>query len=480
MHWKAIFKVLGLLFVVLSFFLLPCALTGFLFQDGSTKGLLLAFFVVFLSGSILFGLFRKESLSLGHRDAFVLVSLSWASAGLLGSLPYIFTGVLPSLTNAVFESVSGFTTTGATVLTGLEGLPKGIHLWRSLTQWLGGMGIIVLSVAILPFLGVGGMEIFRAEVPSPVVEKIRPRLQDTAKALWGVYVLLSAMECVGLILCGVAAFDAVCHTFTTMPTGGFSTMDISVKGLNNPFAEWIIIVFMFMAGMNFTIHYELLKGRFGQLKRNTEFLWYGGIILGFSILALVSIRDIYPDLQEGVRAVLFQGVSIITTTGYITEDYDKWPDVVRFSIYVLMFVGAMAGSTGGAIKVMRIVLLLKHAYHELVRLIHPHMISATKMGNRVVSGEVIRSSLAFFILYIATFIIGTMMLTALGMDLGSAAGAVASSLGNVGPAFGSVGPTFTYSEVPLLGKWILCLLMILGRLELMTLLVLGTPSLWKR
>ncbi len=480
MNWPIILRILGILALVLSCFKFPCVLVSAFLKEASFKGLLTSQIIAFLGGVILILLGKKGEPSVGHRDAFLIVTCSWILSALIGSMPYILTGATENFTDAFFEAVSGFTTTGATILSGLESMDRGLHLWRAITQWLGGMGIIVLSVAILPFLGVGGMEIYKAEVPSPVVDKLKPRIQDTAKALWKIYVFLSIFEFALLVAVGLSPFDALYHTFTTMPTGGFSTYDGSIASFNSAKVEVIIIFFMLIAGINFSLHYELLHGKVRALVKNPEFRWFMAITTSLVLITFLSIRQSYESSLDALRDSAFQIVSIITTTGYATKDYDKWPDVARFCVMIAMFLGAMAGSTGGGIKIMRIVLLFKHAFNELRKLIHPHAVSATRLGGKVISQDIISGSLGFFVLYMAIFVMGTGVLCGTGVDLISSMGAVASCLGNVGPGFGIVGPIFTYKEIPVIGKWVLSFLMIVGRLEIMTILVLLSSGFWKR
>jgi trk system potassium uptake protein TrkH len=479
MHWQFILKTTGTIVMTLSLLQGISGLLGFYFEEGIAIKVLWSSALGLGLGGVVFFLPAKPQQALSHREAYVLVSISWISSCLIGALPYLFTGVIPSFTDAFFESTSGFTTTGATVLTGLEQMPRSILFWRALTQWLGGMGIIVLSVAILPFLGIGGMEIYKAEVPSPVVDKLRPRIRDTAKALWKVYVIISLAEFILLLIAGLSPFDAICHTFTTLPTGGFSTMDSSVGGFKNPLVDFVIILFMLFAGINFSIHYQLLNRNFEVIKSDSELRWFLMIVCISCCLILPGVLGKYNSFFESLRHSLFQVVSIVTTTGYVTTDYEKWPDYTKFVLLALMFIGAMAGSTGGAIKVMRVMLLIKHGARELGRLLHPHAVMVCKIGKRPIQEGVVSSVLGFYVLYMIIFGLGTMVVSITGLDFLSSIGAMASCLGNVGPGFAVVGPMFTYKDLSDAAKWVLSMAMLMGRLEIFTLLVTMTPFFWK-
>lgn len=479
MHWYVIFRTLGSISIILSVLMMLSGVVGLLFKETMMGPFFLSAAIGFVFGIVFYLLPVQRHQGLSHKEAYALVTFSWFLACALGAVPYLTTGTVSSITDGFFESTSGFTTTGATVLTGLDKLPKAILFWRALTQWLGGMGIIVLTVAILPFLGVGGMEIYKAEVPSPVMDKLRPRIQDTAKALWKVYIVLSVSEFLLLWLAGLSPFDALCHTFTTMPTGGFSTLDSSIGGFKNSACELVIIFFMLIAGINFSLHYRLISKGISEVVTDTEIRWYLGIILISTLLILMGASNAYNNLFDAIRIVLFQVVSIMTTTGYVTYDYEKWPQYAQFILLFLMFIGAMAGSTGGAIKVLRIMLLVKHALRQIKKLIHPHAVIACRIGNTSVNEGIVSSVLGFYVLYLSVFGIGTILVSATGLDMPSSIGAVASCLGNVGPGFGIVGPMFTYKELSDLAKWILSVSMLMGRLELFTILVTMFPFYWK-
>ncbi|MBW8056874.1 MAG: TrkH family potassium uptake protein [candidate division NC10 bacterium] len=416
---------------------------------------------------------------IGLREGFVIVTAGWILFSAFGALPFYLTGMLPSYTDAYFEAMSGFTTTGATVLTNIEGQPLALHFWRSFMQWLGGMGIIVLSLAILPMLGVGGMQLYKAEVPGPVPDRLVPRIRQTARLLWGLYTLLSVAEVLVLVLVGMPFTEAVLHTFTTMSTGGFSSKAASIGAYQSATIDTVLIVFMFLAGANFALHFQALRGNI-RVYRDPEFRFYGIVVLISVVgMTLVLWHQVYPDLSSALRYGAFQVVSIVTTTGFVTADYGVWPFFAQFLLLSFMFLGGCAGSTGGAIKHIRGLLLFKVSYDHLYKLIHPKAVRHVKVGGKVIPKEVLEGVHAFVLLYFFTFFFATASLTLLDMDLVTAIGAVAATLGNVGPGLGMVGPMESYAAIPSVGKWILSACMVLGRLELFTVFVLFTPDLWR-
>ena len=458
------------------------------------QAFILSFVATLIVGLIL-RLTTKSNQGLGNKEGVAVVSLGWAVTALFGSLPYLFDRVfaatdrswLVEFSFCYFEAMSGFTTTGATVLSEIEHLTHAILFWRSLTHWLGGMGIVVLALAILPMLGVGGMQLYRAEVPGPQKDRLTPRIAQTAKLLWGVYVLISAVEMLLLWLGGMTWFDALCHTFGTMATGGFSTQNLSIGQYNSVYFDVVIIVFMFIAGTNFSLHYRTLRGDFRSYVRDPEFRFYGltlclciGLIVWNTMTTRVGGQVVFDSFGTALRYASFQSVSIITTTGYGTFDFEQWPALSQFILVILMFFGGCAGSTGGGMKHVRLLLLTKQGYIEIKRLILPHAVLPVKLGDRVVPQEVMAHILGFFFLFIGIFAIVTCIMATLGLDLISAAAATIATMGNIGPGLGSVGPIDNYAHIPTLGKFILSFCMLLGRLELYTVLVLFAPELWRR
>lgn len=474
--------IIGILIVFLGLAMITPLLVSILYKDGSSRALLMAICISVFSGSVLYFVTeRQRDVVLTRREGIAIVALGWISAGLFGALPFLFAGTFDAFVNAFFESVSGFTTTGASVLSNIESQPQGILFWRSLTQWLGGMGIIVLSLAILPFLGIGGMQLYRAEIPAPVIDKLKPRISETAKLLWKVYVLISLTEVILLCIGGMGLFDSLCHTFATMATGGFSTKNASIGHYQSVYFDCVIIFFMLMAGINFSLHYYFMKGQITAFRKNPEFRFF--IVLVTIFTAAISLNVYshqFESLLQSIRHAAFQVSSIITTTGYATADFDGWPALSRSILLICMFIGACAGSTGGGIKCLRIILLLKHSYKELLRIIHPHAITQVKLGGRPVPPEVINSIWGFFALYLGLFVLSSFILAAMGVDLISSFSAVAASIGNIGPGLGMVGPAQNYAHIPYMGKWLLILCMLLGRLEIYTVIILFVPEYWKK
>ncbi|MCF8297317.1 MAG: TrkH family potassium uptake protein [Saprospiraceae bacterium] len=454
---------------------------SFYYKSGDFNDILLSGIITSLSGGILWLFTRKNNnKNLGKREGYIIVTFAWIIISLFGALPFVINGAIPSYTNAFFETMSGFTTTGASILNDIESVPKGLLFWRSLTHWIGGMGIIVLSLAILPVLGIGGMQLFVAEVPGPTPDKLHPRVTGTAKRLWGIYILLTFIETIFLLFGGMDLFDSLCHSFGTMATGGFSTRNTSIAGFS-PYIQYVITIFMILAGTNFTLHYLALMGKFDKLRKNEEFKFYLWMIListAIITISMIVLRN--TTIELAFRDSLFQVVSIITTTGFVSADYLLWPNYVWFVIFLLMFTGGCAGSTGGGIKAMRQLILFKTSSVQLKRLIHPRAFIPIKFNGKSVSQEIILNILAFFLFYMMIFAFGTFVMACMGLDFNSAMGSVIASLGNIGPGIGSVGPTGNYAEIPELGKWFLSFLMLLGRLELFTVLVILHPSFWKK
>ncbi|MBK9098430.1 MAG: TrkH family potassium uptake protein [bacterium] len=424
---------------------------------------------------------KSEIAELGKREGYLIVSLGWIIMSLFGAIPFVVHGAIPNYTDAFFETMSGFTTTGASILSDMEKVPHGLLFWRSLTHWLGGMGIIVLSLAILPLLGIGGMQLFTAEVPGVIKDKIHPRVKETAKRLWGIYVILTAAETLLLMAGGLNFFDSLTHSFATMGTGGFSTKNTSTAYFTSPYVQYVFIVFMFLAGMNFTLHYFAIHRNFSFLKTNTEFRYYFSFIVFVSLFVMIiHIPHVDFHWEEGIRQSLFHVVSLTTTTGFVSSDYENWAPFSRMIFFVLLFVGGCAGSTGGGIKFVRQVILFKNGWTELKRLIHPRAIIPVKFNNKTVTAEIVSNVQAFFIFYILLFVFGSIIISLLGVDFVTAIGATATCIGNIGPGIGTVGPVNNFAHLPDSVKWILSFLMMVGRLELFTVLVILSPAFWKK
>jgi len=418
---------------------------------------------------------------LGTRDGFGVVTFGWTAIALFGSLPFVISGAIPDFTDAFFETMSGFTTTGASILSDIDGLPRGVAFWRCFIQWLGGMGIIVLSLAILPMLGVGGMQLYQAEAPGPSAEKLTPRIRQTAVLLWSVYLVLSVAECLLLRVAGMDWYDAVCHTFTTMATGGFSTRGASIAAYDNALVDWIIVVFMFLAGTNFALHWRV-KGRPWRYFRDPEWRVYAGIMAGLTVLVTFALwHGAGRGIGDAFRTGAFQVVSIVTTTGYGTDDYEQWHPALQWLVFLMMFVGGCGGSTGGSMKVVRVMVLAKTALRELRTVANPRVVRALQLGpGRTLERGIGRKVLGFFVLYVVLLVAGTLLLTTYGMGIETALSAAATSLGNVGPGLADIGPTDNFGWMPVPAKWILIVLMLLGRLEIYTVLALILPGTWKR
>lgn len=425
---------------------------------------------------------RESSKEIGRKDGFIIAALAWFGASLFGSIPYLIYGVFNSPVDAWFESVAGFTTTGATVLINIEDLPNGILFWRNFSQWLGGMGIIVLAIAILPRLAVGGMQLMGLEAPGPTTEKITPRIAETAKKLWGIYVLLSAVLVLFLALSGMPLFDSVLQSLSTLSTGGFSPKNLSVGSYNSALIDAIITVFMFIAGMNFVLLYWSLRGDFRKLRRNSEFKFY--LLMTIFVITVVSIElwtTVYSSFFEALRYGSFQVVSIMTGSGFSTTNYDIWPSFSKWFILLLMFMGGCAGSTTGSVKIIRIMVLFKRGLQELRKIIYPHAIMPLRVNSKPISDDIVSSITSFFLIYIFVFLLSTLVvLAAEDLPILTAISACAASLGNVGPGLGQVGPIGNYSDLTIFTKIVLTLLMIIGRLELFTILVILTPTFWRK
>jgi trk system potassium uptake protein TrkH len=482
MRWGYILKTIG---VLILFFggTMAVPLSFALFtSDGSLLPIMKAMGTTIVGGAILAVIFRRAKVeAISQREGMAIVAAGWVAIGLFGALPFYFSGPPFSFENAFFESVSGFTTTGASILIDIEKLSRGLLLWRSFIQWLGGMGIIVLSIAILPFLGVGGMQLYKAEVPSPVPDKLKPRIRETAVILWKVYALFTVAEILLLLIGGMSFYDAFNHAFTTMPTGGFSTRNASVAHFESLYIDAVMIFFMLLAGINFSLHYQMLKGRPLAFWKDSECRFFLAMCMILTLAVGVNIyRTVYPEAGQALRYAAFQVVSIVTTTGYATADYELWPTMSQIILFLCMFAGASAGSTGGGMKCVRIILSFKYCYKELFSLIHPRAVTHIKIGGKTVPDDVVRSILGFLALYISLFALSAVLLAGIGVDFITALGAVAASIGNIGPGFGMVGPAENYAQIPYWGKWLLTWCMLLGRLEIYTLIILVVPEFWRK
>jgi len=475
---RPITNVLGILLIMLGFLMFSCLGFALYFESDDVTALLRAGSITTGAGALL-SLYRKGNKTITKREGYLIVAIGWFAMVVFGALPYLLSGTTATFIDALFESASGFTTTGATIFKDIEALPQGILFWRSTTQWIGGMGIIVLTVAIFPLLGIGGIELFVAESPGPTSDKIHPRITVTARRLWYIYVGLTFTLITLMSLFGMSFYDAMNHGFTTMSTGGFSTKNNSIAAFS-PSIQYLVTLFMFIAGANYTVIYFSLTGKFKRVWASSEFRAYVLLIflLGvFITLILFAYNGL--DFEYAFRTSLFQIVSLITTTGYVTADYTSWGTGMTVLFFALLFSGACAGSTSGGIKLVRHLVFVKNSILEFKRILHPRALIRIKINNEVVAPRILTHILVFLLIYLGLIVVGTIVVSAFGMDFTSAISAVASAVGNVGPGIGSVGPMNTFAEVPAAAKAFLSFLMLLGRLELFTILVLFTPYFWK-
>lgn len=490
-NFATVLGILGAFIFFLGFALLTPMIIAFIYEEQVWHTFLISASIAFISGGVLYFLFRAEE-EVHIREGFLVVSLTWLILSLVGALPFVISGILPSYTDAVFETMSGLTTTGATILGGetssgfvnpqIESLPKSMLFWRSLAHWLGGMGIIVLSLAILPLLGVGGMQLFQAESPGPTADKLTPRVQSTAKLLWGVYVAFTAAEFLLLwVHPSMDWFEALNHAFATLATGGFSTKNASIAAFDSVYVDTIITLFMFLAGINFAMHYRLLRGDTKSFLDNRETRFYT-LITAIGIIVLSSSLWIFDEYSIGsaIRYGAFQAVSIITTTGFGTDDYELWYSFGAFALLLFFFAGGCAGSTGGGPKMIRWMIVIRNSYREIRQIVHPKAVLPIRIGNKTVNSDTQRTVLSFFILYLFMFALGGFVMAAMGYDFYSSLGASIACLGNIGPGWGEFGPTDNFAQIPYFGKWVLIILMMIGRLEVYTVLLIFTPAFWKQ
>ena len=491
---KVIIYIIGVLLLFNGGLMLLATIASWLMKDTVTFEMTVSAFVVMILGGFMMLISRNHEPQIHKREGYLIVTLGWVMMTLTGMIPYILTDTIEDLPSVFFETMSGYTATGSTILTDIESLPAGILFWRSMTHWIGGMGIIVLAIAILPLLGIGGMQLFTAEAPGPNSDKLHPRITDTAKRLWLIYVTLTIVETLLLYLAGMSIFDALNHAMSTMASGGFSTKNISLAHWNHlPWVHYIIMVFMFLAGSNFVLSYFAFTGKIKKVFQDDEFLTFAKFIFFFSMIVfavLISQVDLgngsfdHPQVwgktESSLRHSFFQVLAIVTTTGFVTADYTAWSPFMTIFFFGLMFLGGSAGSTSGGIKVVRHLLMIKSGFLEFKRALHPNAIIQSRYNGKVVSKEIIGNILGFFILYMISFIIGSLVFGFMGLDFENAVGVAASSLGNVGPAIGDFGPASNYSQLPALGKYWSSFLMLMGRLELFTVLILFTPFFWMK
>ena len=481
-NFPVIGNIIGLLLIINGIFMLFCIPFSLYYGDGDIYAILIAGVITSGFGGVLWYATRNpDTKDLKKKDGYLIVTGGWLFMSLFGSLPYILSGAIPALHDAFFETVSGYSTTGATILTDIEAVHKGILFWRSLTQWIGGMGIIVMAVAILPILGIGGMQLFVAEAPGISPDKLQPRIRETAKRLWLIYIGLTMLETLLLWAGGMSFYDAINHGLTTMATGGFSPKNASIAAYPSAYIQYVIIIFMFLAGANFTMTYFAMKGNLQKVLSNEEFKYYGVVLISLTLIITVSIAILSGGFDEkDFRDALFQVVSVITTTGYITADYTQWSSFITVMFFIMMFLGASAGSTAGGVKIVRHTILIKNSILELKRQLHPSAVIPVRFNGQAVNRDITFNILAFIMIYISIFAMGSIIMAALGVDFMTAIGSVATCLGNIGPGVGSVGPVDNFAHLPALGKVFLGILMLIGRLELFTVLMILTPYFWRK
>lgn len=505
MNWKIIVNILGLLIGLNGLFMLLGIPFSIYYGEGDLLPLLLSGGISVLVGGGTWFLTRNHKKLIKKREGYIIVTLGWLAMSLSGSLPYVFADVFPDYASAFFETVSGYTTTGASVMTDIESVPKGILFWRAVTHWIGGMGIIVLTIAILPILGIGGMQLFAAESPGPSTDKLHPRIQETAKRLWLIYVGMTIVETVLLIFGGMNFYDAICHSFATVSTGGFSTKNASVAAFDSPYIQYVIIAFMFLSGINFTLTYFGLQGKLKRVWKNEEFKTYLGLILLATLVSATTICFNNGSFSEkAIRDALFQVIAVVTTTGFVTADFTTWSPFITVLFFGLFFTGGSAGSTAGGVKLVRHVIIFKNSSLEFKRLIHPSAIVPVRFNGKAVTSQITYNILAFFLIYLGIFVVGSVVMGVIlidqplvatdGMPVGdfasgessmmyrfsTAIGCSASCVGNIGPGLAGVGPLQNYAWIPSFGKIFLSIEMLIGRLELFTVLILMSPYFWKK
>ncbi|GFO98190.1 cation transporter [groundwater metagenome] len=480
MDYRVVLNVLGTVIKFLGISMLaPLLVALYYHEPDSIRIFAFSSILTFFAGLLLEKIFKAEFEELSHRESILIVALGWFMAAVFGGVPFLLAGLSP--VDALFESMSGFTTTGSSILPNIEIYSRSILFWRGLTQWLGGMGIIVLVLAILPRIAVAGRQMFRSEAPGPIKDKLKPRLKDTAQILWGVYIIFTVIEIGLLYYAGMTLYDATVHSFSTLATGGFSPNNQSIGAYDSINIELIILVFMLIGGSNFNLFYRTLNVNWKSLISDREFQVYTMIILTSTAVIALHLWGVGKTIEEAVRYASFQVVSILTTTGFSSTDFSQWPESTKLILLLLMFVGGSAGSTGGALKVVRVVLLMKYGAREIYKSIHPKMVRPIRLGDTVIPEDVMQAIFSFFILYLLVFVGSSLVLSMLGLDFMSSISASATTLGNVGPGLSAhVGPMSNFASLHVVGKLVLILNMWIGRLEVMTVLVLFVPSFWKK
>ncbi len=480
-NFKTVIRIIGILLLMETIMLLVCAGVSLYYQDEDLMDFCISAGITAGTG-ILMALWGKNGKrQLTRRDGYVLVSFTWIAFSILGTFPFYISGYIPSITNAFFETMSGFSSTGATILDDIEALPHGLLFWRSMMQWIGGLGIIMFTIAVLPIFGVNGLQVFAAEASGPTHDKIHPRIGVTAKWIWSIYAGITGILVVLLMLGGMDWFDSVCHAFTAISTGGFSTKQASIAYYNSPYIEYVLSVFMFISGINFMLLLLFFNRKFKKAIHDAELKWYFWSVALFTAAIAVILYYTQPmGVEEAFRQSLFQVISLHTSTGFATNDYMLWPAVTWVLLTIIMLMGACAGSTSGGLKCIRMVILAKIARNEFKHILHPNAILPVRLNKQVVPPSVQSTVLAFCFIYAAISIVSVLIMMSLGIDFLESVGCVVSSISNMGPGLGDTGPAFSWNALPDLAKWLMSFLMLLGRLELFTVLLLFTPEFWTK
>lgn len=480
MNFLMVLRNLGILLICEAGTMVPSLLVAMYYKGNDVKAFLYTIMMTLFAGLIGLSI-KPKNKNIYARDGFAIVAIGWLLISFFGALPFMISGAIPSFVDSYFEAISGFTTTGASILKEIESLPKGILFWRSFTHWVGGMGVLVLTLAIIPSVGAGTLQIMKAESPGPTPGKLVPKVRQTAKILYGIYIVITIIEVILLKIAGMPLYDSMVHTFGTVGTGGFSIMNSSIGAYNNTAVDIIITIFMFICGANFALYYQALKGNVKSIFKDEEFRLYAFIVTASTLLIAFNIKGtIYNSIGQSIRHSAFQVVSIITTTGYATTDFNHWPGFSKMILLLLMFIGGCAGSTGGAIKNIRILLLFKAMKRDLLRIIHPKAVYSIRFDGKGVKEETLSEVMCFFFMYILIFALSVLIVSLDGKDIVTTISAVAATLGNIGPGLGMVGPAGNFSELSSMSKSVLSICMVIGRLEIYPILLLAVPTFWKR
>lgn len=481
-NWKMISKIMGFLLFIEAGFLSLCTALSIFYKEPDIAAFILSTLLTITVGIPLSYAGKDAERKLSRKDGYVVVTFAWIIFSIFGMLPYYISGYIPDLTNAFFETMSGFSTTGASILDDIESLPHGLLFWRSMTQWIGGMGIVIFTIAVLPIFGVGGIQLFAAEATGPKFDKITPRIDVTAKWIWAIYIVLTITETLLLMLGGLSLFDSVCHAMSTTATGGFSTKQDSIAAFHSPYVEYVITIFMFLSGINFSLLYLLfLKGSIKRLLGDSEVRWYVKTVLIFTIIITIGLLISSPmGLEEAFRKSSFLVVSLQTTCGYVTDDYMLWAPPLWMLTTIITYCGACAGSTSGGTKCIRAVIVARIAKNEFMHILHPNAVLPVKVNGHSVSSTTKSTVLAFFVVFVLLVFLGWFVMMIIGLDFDDAYSVVISSLANVGPGIGMCGPSFSWNALPDAAKWLSIVYMLIGRLELFTVLLLFSPTFWKK